>query len=173
MTVARRSPAAQRKKVRLMLVLCGVLFLAAATALTVAALEENVTFFFGPTEVVAGEVPDGATFRIGGMVVAGSVSKLSDGVTTVFTVTDGLNTVPITFQDLLPDLFREGQGIVALGSLDPEGTFVAQEVLAKHDETYMPAEAVEAMKRAGTWKEDGMPDHGARYQGTTSEGGYQ
>lgn len=156
MSATRRSPAAQRKKVRLMLVLCGVLFLGAATALTLAALEENVTFFFGPTEVVEDKVPDGATFRIGGMVEAGSVAKLDDGITTTFVVTDGVSSVPIAFSDLLPDLFREGQGIVALGSMNGEGTFVAQEVLAKHDETYMPVEAVEAMKRAGTWKEGGV-----------------
>lgn len=156
----RRSPAARRKKVRLTLVLCGVLFLAGATALTLSALQENVTFFFGPTEVTQGKVPDGATFRIGGLVEVGSCHIRDDGVTHEFKVTDGTNSVMVTYAGLLPSLFRDGQGVVALGRLDaaqqssgPQ-TFVAKEVLAKHDETYMPTEVVEAMKRAGTWKGD-------------------
>ncbi len=150
----RRSPAAQRKKVRLTLVLCGVLFLALATALVLTALEENVTFFFGPSEVVEGKVPDGAKFRIGGLVEVGSCRIRTDGVTREFRVTDGTHSVMVTYAGLLPSLFRDGQGVVALGRLDAGSTFVADEVLAKHDETYMPVEAVEAMKRAGTWKGD-------------------
>tara|TARA_R100001143_G_scaffold63306_3_gene69572 strand:+ start:34524 stop:35183 length:660 start_codon:yes stop_codon:yes gene_type:complete len=151
----RRSPAARRKKVRLTLVLCGTLFLAAATALTLSALQENVTFFFGPTEVTEGKVPQGATFRIGGLVEVGSCHIREDGVTREFRITDGSNAVLVTYAGLLPSLFRDGQGVVALGQLDTgHSTFVAKEVLAKHDETYMPTEVVEAMKRAGTWKGD-------------------
>ncbi|MDW3205382.1 MAG: cytochrome c maturation protein CcmE [Alphaproteobacteria bacterium] len=150
----RRSPAAQRKRMRLILVICGVAFLGAATALTLTALQSNVNLFFGPTEVVEGKVPEGATFRIGGLVEIGSCRIRDDGVTREFVVTDGANSVTVTYQGLLPSLFRDGQGVVALGQLDGAGrAFRAQEVLAKHDETYMPAEAVEAMKRAGTWQE--------------------
>lgn len=153
----KRSQASRRKRTRMALVICGVLFLGAATALTLTALEENVTFFFGPTEVVEGKVPDGARFRIGGLVEIGSCRIREDGVTREFVVTDGANRVTVAYEGLLPSLFRDGQGVVALGSLDGGRTFRAEEVLAKHDETYMPAEAVEAMKRAGTWQEGGAP----------------
>lgn len=153
----RRSPASRRKRTRMALVICGVLFLGGATALALTALQENVTFFFGPTEVVEGKVPVGARFRIGGLVESGSCHILADGVTRQFVVTDGANEVTVAYTGLLPSLFRDGQGVVALGKMN--GTqFRAEEVLAKHDETYMPAEAVEAMKRAGTWQGDGaMP----------------
>lgn len=152
--VKRRSPAAQRKRMRLILVVCGVAFLSAATALTLTALQSNVNLFFGPTEVVEGKVPDGATFRIGGLVEIGSCRIRDDGVTREFVVTDGANSVTVTYQGILPSLFRDGQGVVALGQMGAaSGEFQAQEVLAKHDETYMPAEAVEAMKRAGTWQD--------------------
>ncbi|WP_420419074.1 cytochrome c maturation protein CcmE [Pacificispira sp.] len=152
----RRSPAAQRKRMRLILVVCGVTFLGAATALTLTALQSNVNLFFGPTEVVEGKVPAGSTFRIGGLVEIGSCRIRGDGVTREFVVTDGANRVTVTYEGILPSLFRDGQGVVALGQLaDAVGEFRAEEVLAKHDETYMPAEAVEAMKRAGTWQEGG------------------
>lgn len=158
-----RSPMARRKKTRLTLVLCGLLFLGAAVVLTLTALEENVTFFFGPTEVVEGKVPDGASFRIGGLVEIGSCHILADGVTREFVVTDGASNVTVSYSGLLPSLFRDGQGVVALGRLSADQKFIADEVLAKHDETYMPTEAVEAMKRAGTWQgeaegETGAPD---------------
>lgn len=160
----RRSPAAQRKRTRMILVVCGVLFLGAATALTLTALQSNVNLFFGPTEVVEGKVPAGATFRIGGLVEIGSCVIRTDGVTREFVVTDGANSVTVTYQGLLPSLFRDGQGVVALGHLGDGNVFVAEEVLAKHDETYMPAEAVEAMKRAGTWQHgegEGPPEAAA------------
>lgn len=152
----KRSPAARRKQTRLTLVVCGVLFLGGALALALTALEENVTFFFGPKEVVAGDVPPGATFRIGGLVEVGSCHILEDGITREFVVTDGVGRVTVHYAGLLPSLFRDGQGVVARGQLEGETLFRAKEVLAKHDETYMPPEAIEAMKRAGTWK--GMED---------------
>ena len=164
----RRSQVAQRKRTRLALVIGGVLFLGAATALTLTALKENVTFFFCPTEVAEGKVPAGTRFRIGGLVEVGSRHIRADGVTREFVVTDGVNRVTVTYKGLLPSLFRDGQGVVALGRLGPdrrkgEGgirVFKAEEVLARHDETYIPAEAVEAMKRAGTWR--GRRQRGAR-----------
>ena len=156
----RRSPAARRKRTRLFLVLGGLVFLGAAVVLSLFALRENVNYFFGPTEVADGMVPDGAKFRIGGLVEIGSCHILGDGVTREFTVTDGAASVRVTYEGLLPSLFRDGQGVVALGRLDMQNVFIAEEVLAKHDETYMPTEAVEAMKRAGTWQE-GEADGGA------------
>lgn len=152
---ASLSPAKRKKRTRMTLVGCGLIFLSGAVALTLAALEENVTFFFGPTEVVEGKVPDGATFRIGGLVEIGSCRIDADGITREFIVTDGISRVTVRFAGLLPSLFRDGQGVVARGTLSASQTFIADEVLARHDETYMPVEAVEAMKRAGTWQGDG------------------
>lgn len=157
------NPARRRKKARLRLVIGGVLFLAAATFITMFALQENINHFYGPTEIVAGTVETGVPFRIGGLVKDGSVTTIEDGATNQFIVTDQSADVIVRFRGLLPDLFREGQGIVAQGALNAERVFIANEVLAKHDETYMPAEAVEAMKRAGTWKhtEDGADSAGS------------
>lgn len=149
------SPATRRKRTRMTLVGGGILFLSTAVALTLTALEENVTFFFGPTEVVEGKVPDGANFRIGGLVEIGSCKVRDDGVTREFVVTDGASRVTVQYAGILPSLFRDGQGVVARGSLDQSQIFIADEVLARHDETYMPVEAVEAMRRAGTWQGDG------------------
>jgi cytochrome c-type biogenesis protein CcmE len=158
------SPARRRKKTRLYLVVGGLSFLALAVGLVLAGFRDNIVFFFGPTEVAAGKVAADQKFRLGGLVKDGSVARPGAGDGTVFfTVTDNAADVKVRFAGLLPDLFREGQGIVALGALNGEGVFVAQEVLAKHDENYMPAEAVEAMKRAGTWKHEGEP---------AAEGGY-
>ena len=137
------------------LVVCGVLALATATALALTALQDNITFFFGPSQVAAGEVPEGARFRIGGLVELNSCRTLADGVTHEFVVTDGSSSVTVLYKGLLPSLFRDGQGIVALGHLSGDMQFSAEEVLAKHDETYIPAEAVEAMRQAGTWRDAG------------------
>ena len=126
----------------------GVVALAAATALVLTAFEENLVFFFTPTQVAAKEAPQGRTFRIGGMVEQGSVKRQADGVTVAFRVTDTAQTIPVTYRGALPDLFREGKGVVAQGQLDADGVFRAREVLAKHDENYMPPEAAEAMKKA-------------------------
>ncbi len=114
-------------------------------ALVFNAFQSNLVFFYSPTQVSAKEAPISRTFRLGGLVQAGSVKR--DGVTVNFTVTDTIKTVPVRFEGILPDLFKEGKGVVAQGKLDGE-VFVAREVLAKHDENYMPPEAAEALKRA-------------------------
>jgi cytochrome c-type biogenesis protein CcmE len=126
----------------------GVVALGAATALVLTAFQENLVFFFTPSQVAAKEAPQGRTFRIGGMVEKGSVKRQADGVTVQFTVTDTARTIPVTYRGALPDLFREGKGVVAQGQLGPDGVFQAREVLAKHDENYMPPEAAEAVKKA-------------------------
>ena len=118
------------------------------TALVLSAFQQNLVFFFTPSQVAANEAPQGRTFRIGGMVENGSVRRQPDGVTVRFTVTDTAKTIPVTYRGALPDLFREGKGVVAQGQLGPDGVFRASEVLAKHDENYMPPEAAEAVKKA-------------------------
>lgn len=123
-----------------------------AIALTLNAFQSNLLYFVSPSEVVAGEVPQGKLFRVGGLVVEGSVNRPSDGLLVQFQVTDTVNTVPIQFTGILPDLFRDGQGIVAKGKLNPDGIFVASEVLAKHDENYMPPEVADALEAAKTLK---------------------
>jgi cytochrome c-type biogenesis protein CcmE len=118
------------------------------TALVLMAFQENLVFFFTPSEVAENKAPQGRTFRIGGMVEKGSVKRQADGVTVQFKVTDTAKTLPVTYRGALPDLFREGKGVVAQGQLGADGVFRASEVLAKHDENYMPPEAAEAVKRA-------------------------
>jgi cytochrome c-type biogenesis protein CcmE len=124
--------------------------LGVVAALVLTAFQSNLVFFFTPSQVAAQEAPKGRTFRIGGMVETGSVRRQADGVTVQSIVTDTAKTVPVTYRGPLPDLFREGKGVVAQGQLGPDGVFQAREVLAKHDENYMPPEAAEALKRAGT-----------------------
>jgi cytochrome c-type biogenesis protein CcmE len=126
----------------------GVVALGVIAALVLGAFRENLVFFFTPTEVVANKAPQGRTFRIGGMVEKGSVKRQSDGVTVQFTVTDTAKSIPVTFRGALPDLFREGKGVVAQGQLGTDGVFRANEVLAKHDENYMPPEAKQAVEKA-------------------------
>ena len=133
-------------------VLVGV---AAAAALAISAFSENMLYFFSPTQVKAGEAPPGRNLRVGGIVVDGSVRRQKDGLTVKFDLTDTAETITVTYTGILPDLFREGQGIVAMGKLTPTGILAADEVLAKHDENYMPpevAEAVEAAKKGGSMK---------------------
>ena len=125
----------------------GLVALGAATALVLTAFQENLVFFFTPTQVAANEAPQGRLFRIGGMVEKGSVKR--DGVEVRFVVTDTAKSLPVVYRGQLPDLFREGKGVVAQGTLGADGVFQAREVLAKHDENYMPPEAAEAMKKAG------------------------
>lgn len=138
-----------KRKQRLILV-CLMLFgVGTAAAVGLMAFNENITLFRSPSDVAAGEVGKGARFRIGGMVVENSVQRRSDNLDIKFELTDHLNTVPVVFNGILPDLFREGQGIVAMGQLDDAGVFVASEVLAKHDENYMPPEVAEALDKAG------------------------
>ena len=147
-----------RKRRRLYIVGGFMLLFATAAALVLAAFEENIVFFYSPTELARimeqQPIPPERRLRIGGLVVEGSVGRDTDGVTITFRVTDTVEVVPVKFRGLLPDLFREGQGIVAEGSMARDGTFVASEVLAKHDETYMPKEVAEALKAAGQWQGD-------------------
>ena len=140
----------KRKHQRMTLLGAGGLAVAAA-ALVLTAFEDNIVFFHSPTELSERNFAPTQRLRIGGLVEAGSVAKAADGVSVSFTVTDTAKSVPVTFRGILPDLFREGQGIVAEGHLR-EGVFVATEVLAKHDETYMPPEVAEAIKKSGQWK---------------------
>ena len=129
-----------------------------AAALVLMAFEENIVFFYSPTELSRKLeqqlITPNRRLRIGGLVEEGSVGREDDGVTITFRVTDTAEVVPVRFRGLLPDLFREGQGIVAEGSMGSDGTFIATEVLAKHDETYMPKEVAEALKEAGQWQGD-------------------
>ena len=124
----------------------GVAALGIVAALVLTAFEKNLVFFFTPSQVVANEAPQGRTFRIGGMVLEGSVKR--EGVEVKFVVTDTAKNIPVVYSGALPDLFREGKGVVAQGQLGPDGVFRAREVLAKHDENYMPPEAAEAVRKA-------------------------
>ncbi len=142
---------------RLLLVGGGLLSLILAAALILSAFEENLVFFFTPSEVHAREVPMDRTFRIGGLVEAGSVQRDQTSTDVFFRVTDTLETIDVRYSGILPDLFREGQGVVAEGRLTEEGLFVASRVLARHDETYMPVEAAEALQRAHEAGRQGQP----------------
>ncbi|RQP25356.1 cytochrome c maturation protein CcmE [Piscinibacter terrae] len=116
-------------------------------ALVLNAFQSNLVFFYSPSQVASKEAPVGRTFRLGGLVQSGSLKR--DGVVVNFQVTDTIKTIPVRYQGILPDLFKEGKGVVAQGQIGDDGVFVAREVLAKHDENYMPPEAGEALKRAG------------------------
>ncbi len=131
---------------RITAIAVGVAALGIAAALVLSAFQRNLVFFFTPSQVAANEAPQGRTFRIGGMVVAGSLKR--EGVNVEFTVTDTAKSMRVTYRGQLPDLFREGKGVVAQGQLGADGMFRASEVLAKHDENYMPPEAADAVKRA-------------------------
>ena len=126
----------------------GVAALGIAAALVLSAFQKNLVFFFTPSQVAANEAPQGRTFRIGGLVEPGSVKRQADGVTVQFIVTDTAKNIPVLYRGILPDLFREGKGVVTQGRLAEDGVFRASEVLAKHDENYMPPEAAEALKQA-------------------------
>ena len=131
---------------RMAAIALGVAALGIAAALVLTAFQKNLVFFFTPSQVAANEAPQGRTFRIGGMVEKGSVKR--EGVEVRFVVTDTAKSMPVVFRGQLPDLFREGKGVVAQGQLGPDGVFRAREVLAKHDENYMPPEAKEAIEKA-------------------------
>lgn len=135
------------QKKRLGLIAGGLIICGASAALVFNAFEENLVFFFSPSQVAAHEAPEGRAFRIGGFVQEGSVQRQKDGVTVRFDVTDTAHTVPVTYKGSLPDLFKEGKGVVAQGKLQ-NGVFVADQVLAKHDENYMPPEAEKAVQDA-------------------------
>ncbi|MBT5263634.1 MAG: cytochrome c maturation protein CcmE [Rhodospirillaceae bacterium] len=142
------------KRRRLTIVFLGLLMLGSATALVLTAFEDNLVFFYSPTELETKNIGPDRRIRIGGLVEEESVGKQADGVTNTFRVTDLTKSVPVAFKGALPDLFREGQGIIAEGRF-VKGVFQASEVLAKHDETYMPREVADALKKSGQWKGQG------------------
>ena len=137
-----------RRQRRLGILLAALVCAGAATALTMNAFRSNLVFFFSPTQIAAKEAPVAQVFRLGGLVERGSIQRERDGMTIRFIVTDTARGVPVVYHGLLPDLFREGKGVVARGRLGEDGVFVANEVLAKHDENYMPPEAADALRRA-------------------------
>ncbi len=140
----------KRKHKRLTFVMIGLLLLGSSAALILTAFEDNIVFFYSPTELVDKKPDPAQRLRIGGLVMAGSVEKL-EGAVVAFAITDTAKTVTVQYKGILPDLFREGQGVVAEGHLKG-GVFQADEVLAKHDENYMPPEVAEALKKSGQWK---------------------
>lgn len=133
---------------RLIFILVGIAILGAAVGLVLYALQNNVSLYFTPTQIYNKEAPQGRNFRIGGMVVEGSVKRERDGLTVHFDVTDTLKTMQVMYKGILPDLFKEGKGVVAHGQLQADNTFLADEVLAKHDENYNAAEVVHALEQA-------------------------
>mgnify|MGYP000739365900 CR=1 FL=1 len=160
-----------RKRRRMVIVLACALGLGSAAALSLMAFSDNMVFFVAPSDIAAhmagpGANAPGRTLRLGGLVEAGSIRRDADRgqPTAHFRITDGKAAVDVSYVGILPDLFREGQGAVTLGVLQPDGTFRAQEVLAKHDETYMPKDVAEALKRTGQWRpENGPPPPAATW----------
>jgi len=141
-----------RKRRRLLFVLVGMSLLAVATGLVLYSLRSGIVFFYSPTDLLARPQDPSRPVRLGGLVEKGSVVKESDGLTVRFRVTDLKTTLPVAYRGVLPDLFREGQGVVVEGTLAPDGSFRASEVLAKHDEKYMPPEVAKALKANGEWR---------------------
>jgi cytochrome c-type biogenesis protein CcmE len=142
-----------RKRRRLLAVLAGMGMLGIAAALVLNAFSDSLVFFYSPSDLKTKAVPQGRMLRIGGLVEDASVKRAGDGKTVTFRITDGNTAVPVTYSGALPDLFREGQGVVVEGRLDGAGEVRAASVLAKHDERYMPKEVVEALKKSGRWQE--------------------
>ena len=140
---------------RLAIIVGGVASIAVAGALVLSALQSNVAFFFTPSQVVVGEAPKDRAFRVGGMVREGSLKR--DQMTVNFVITDTAKDVAVSYTGILPDLFKEGKGVVAQGQMRSDGVFAAREVLAKHDENYMPPEAAEALKRAAQGRAEAAP----------------
>jgi len=133
---------------RMVAIAAGIALIAIAAALVLNAFQGNVVFFFSPSQIAAKEAPLEKTFRVGGMVEKGSLKRQADGLTVTFIVTDTAQSIPVTYTGILPDLFKEGKGVVAQGKLGPDGAFHASEVLAKHDENSMPPEAAHALSKA-------------------------
>lgn len=174
MSVSASSPRKKRltrKQWRMVLVGSGFLAVTMAVTLVLVALNDTIVLFYSPSEIQAGEIEieKDRPFRLGGLVAAGTVVR-SQGEQVSFEITDLEQTVPVVYTGLLPDLFREGQGVVAQGKLDEDGVFVASQVLAKHDENYMPPEAHEALKRAGKTLEDAEAFEASVNQGKTTTG---
>jgi len=153
-----------RKQRRLSLIGAAFAVLAVAVALVLFALKDSIVFFNSPTELVEKQIKPGQRVRIGGLVKEGSVAR-GNNLAVRFEVTDGKSTVGVAYRGLLPDLFREGQGVVAEGALDAEGMFEADSVLAKHDESYMPREVADALKKQGHWMQDHQTRLGSAPQG--------
>jgi cytochrome c-type biogenesis protein CcmE len=156
-----------RKRRRLWIVLLAGLGLGSATALTLTAFQDNLVFFHSPSDIVAKPPPPGRAVRIGGLVEAGSVLRAEGTPDVTFRVTDGAHVLRVKYRGVLPDLFREGQGVVANGAMGTDGVFLAREVLARHDETYMPPEVADALKRSGHWKEGEPPPPAATWNTLT------
>jgi len=133
---------------RLLLILAGLAILGVVATLVLNAFQSNLVFFFSPTQVERGEAPTDRAFRIGGLVESGSVKREADGLTVRFVVTDTAKSMNVVYKGILPDLFKEGKGVVAEGKIGTDGTFNASQVLAKHDENYMPPEAAHALEQA-------------------------
>jgi cytochrome c-type biogenesis protein CcmE len=144
-----------RKQQRLILIVLALLLLGGASGLVLFALSDSVAFFVTPSDIATGKIDVDRRFRLGGLVVDGSIERNGNDGVVRFRLSDQVNQVPVSYQGILPDLFREGQGIVAQGVLGADGVFVASEVLAKHDENYMPPEVAEALKQAGVWQHGG------------------
>jgi cytochrome c-type biogenesis protein CcmE len=140
------------KRRRLMVLSLGLLGVAAAAALALTAFQDNLVFFYSPSDVQAKSIPPDRRFRLGGLVEENSLQRLPDNMTVEFRVTDLTAVMPVTYKGALPDLFREGQGVVAQGKMRADGVFVASEVLSRHDENYMPPEVAEALKKSGQWQ---------------------
>lgn len=155
-----------RKQKRLTVIGAALGVLTLAVALVLVALKDSIVFFNSPTDIVEKHLAPGTRIRLGGLVREGSVAR-GDDLAVRFQVTDGQNTITVAYRGLLPDLFREGQGVVAEGALDSSGTFRADRVLAKHDESYMPKEVADSLKKAGHWKDDYGKKMGARPQSQT------
>jgi cytochrome c-type biogenesis protein CcmE len=145
-----------RKQRRLILIGSSLGVLAIAVALVLGSLRDSIVFFNSPTDIAANKAAPGKRVRLGGMVKMGSVER-GDNLQIHFEVTDGNKDIPVSFQGIVPDLFREGQGVVAEGYVEPGGLFKADTVLAKHDENYMPREVVETLKKQGHWQESAAP----------------
>jgi cytochrome c-type biogenesis protein CcmE len=140
------TPTRKRRLIAVLVIISGV---GIAAVVAIKSLNENMLFFVSPTDVKEQSLPAGKRFRLGGLVAGGSVSRASEGLAVTFVVTDGPASVDVQYDGILPDLFREGQGIIAIGELRPDGHFEAAEVLAKHDENYMPPEVADALEKAG------------------------
>ena len=149
-----------RKQQRLILVVGALVLLGGASGLVLSALSESVAFFATPSDIATGKVDAEKRFRLGGLVVDGSIQRGAGDGMVQFRLTDQAHEVPVRYRGILPDLFREGQGIVAQGMLGDDGVFTASEVLAKHDENYMPPEVADALKQAGVWQHGGAEEDG-------------
>ena len=168
----------QKRKQRLIIVCFLTVGLAIVVGLSMFALSENINLFYNPTQIEAGEAPQGVSLRAGGMVREGSVVRDQESLTIAFVLTDFASDVQVEYTGILPDLFREGQGIVALGKLDDNNVFIADEVLAKHDENYMPPEVAEALQKSGHKMDGSSPTsyeestYGSSDYGSGSSKGY-